>query len=56
MDDMTREQRHKNMSHIRSKDTKPEVLLRKALWKRGDSIPQELYSSSGKTGYCLNPL
>ena len=35
MDDMTREQRHKNMSHIRSKDTKPEVLLRKALWKRG---------------------
>ena len=35
MDDMTKEQRHKNMSHIRAKDTKPEVLLRKALWRRG---------------------
>jgi DNA mismatch endonuclease (patch repair protein) len=29
------EQRHYNMSHIHSKDTKPEVLLRKALWKEG---------------------
>ena len=35
MDDMTKEQRHKNMSHIRAKDIKPEVLLRKALWRRG---------------------
>lgn len=34
-DVLTREQRHKNMQHIRSKDTKPEVVLRKALWKKG---------------------
>ena len=35
MDNLTKEQRHKNMSHIRSKDTKIELLLRKELWKRG---------------------
>lgn len=35
MDDLTPEQRHKNMSRIRSKDTKPEQLLRKALWHAG---------------------
>lgn len=35
MDVLTKEQRHKNMSHIHSKDTKPEILLRKALWHRG---------------------
>ncbi len=35
MDMMTREQRHHNMSRIRSTDTMAEVLLRKALWHRG---------------------
>lgn len=35
MDVLTREQRHKNMSHIRGKDTKIELLLRKALWEKG---------------------
>ncbi len=34
-DVLTRAQRHKNMQHIRGKDTKPEVLLRKKLWHRG---------------------
>ena len=34
-DVLTVEQRRKNMQHIRSKDTKTEVLLRKALWKKG---------------------
>jgi DNA mismatch endonuclease (patch repair protein) len=29
------EQRHYNMSRIHSKDTAPEILLRKALWKEG---------------------
>ena len=29
------ENRHKNMSHIRSKDTKPEKQIRSALWKAG---------------------
>ena len=35
MDVLTKEQRHKNMSHIRAKNTMPELLLRKALWHRG---------------------
>ena len=34
-DVLTAEQRHKNMSHIHSKDTKPEIVLRKALWHKG---------------------
>ncbi len=34
-DVLTKEQRHKNMQRIRSVDTKPEVMLRKALWKKG---------------------
>ena len=32
---MTPEQRHNNMSHIRGKDTKPEILVRKYLWRHG---------------------
>jgi DNA mismatch endonuclease (patch repair protein) len=35
MDSLTPEQRHKCMSHIRSKDTSVEVMLRKALWHAG---------------------
>jgi DNA mismatch endonuclease (patch repair protein) len=35
MDVLNKQQRHKNMSHIRSKNTKAEVLLRKALWHHG---------------------
>ena len=35
MDNLIKAQRHKNMQHIRSKDTCIEVILRKALWKRG---------------------
>ncbi len=35
MDVLSKEQRHKNMSHIRAKDTKPEIMLRKALWHCG---------------------
>ena len=35
MDVMSKEQRHKTMSHIRSKDTKIECVLRKALWEKG---------------------
>ena len=32
---MSIEQRHKNMAAIRSKDTKPEMVVRKYLWSRG---------------------
>ena len=35
MDDLTPEQRKKNMRAIRSKDTTIELALRKALWKQG---------------------
>ena len=35
MDDLTPEQRKKNMQAIRSKDTTIELTLRKALWKKG---------------------
>ena len=35
MDDMTPEQRKMNMQHIRSQDTKVEIMLRKALWHKG---------------------
>lgn len=35
MDTMTKEQRRKNMQHIRGKDTSIELKLRKALWKKG---------------------
>lgn len=53
MDDMTREQRHKNMSHIRFKDTKPEVLLRKALWKRGIRYRKNYVALPGKPDIAL---
>ena len=35
MDKLTAQQRHKNMAAIRSKDTKPEMIVRRGLWKRG---------------------
>lgn len=35
MDRLTPQQRHKNMVSIRSKNTKPEVLVRKYLWRNG---------------------
>ncbi len=45
-DNITQAQRRKNMQNIRSKNTKIEVVLRKALWEKGyryrkncDSIP-----------------
>ncbi len=34
-DVLTKEQRHKNMKNIKGKDTKIEILLRKALWNKG---------------------
>lgn len=35
MDHLTPQQRSKNMSAIRSKDTRPEMIVRRGLWKRG---------------------
>ena len=35
MDHLTPQQRSKNMAAIRNKDTKPEIIVRRGLWKRG---------------------
>jgi DNA mismatch endonuclease (patch repair protein) len=35
MDKLSAEQRHKNMAAIRGKDTKPEMIVRRDLWKKG---------------------
>ena len=35
MDRLTAQQRHQNMAAIRSKDTKPEIVVRRGLWSRG---------------------
>jgi DNA mismatch endonuclease (patch repair protein) len=35
VDRMTREQRSRTMSHIRSRDTGPELALRSSLWRKG---------------------
>ena len=35
MDHLNPQQRHKNMAAIHSKDTKPEMIVRKGLWSRG---------------------
>ncbi len=35
MYNLTKEQRHKNMRNIYAKDTKIEIILRKALWNKG---------------------
>ncbi len=35
MDKLTPQQRSKNMAAIHSKDTKPEMIVRRGLWKRG---------------------
>ena len=35
MDKLSKQQRHNNMAAIRSKDTKPEMIVRRGLWKRG---------------------
>jgi DNA mismatch endonuclease (patch repair protein) len=35
MDKLTTEQRHANMAAIHSKNTKPEMIVRRGLWKRG---------------------
>lgn len=48
MDRLTAEQRHKNMSNIKSKDTKIECTLRKALWRNGIRYRKNYTSLPGK--------
>ena len=57
-DDMTPEQRRKNMQHIRSKDTSIERKLRHALWHEGIRYRKNFKMLPGKpdiaiTKYCI---
>lgn len=53
MDVLTKEQRHKNMSRIRSRDTAPEILLRKALWHCGLRYRKNVQALPGKPDIVL---
>lgn len=48
MDNLTKEQRHKNMKHIHSKDTSIELKLRKALWRNGIRYRKNVNELPGK--------
>lgn len=48
MDDLTPEQRRKNMQAIRSKDTSIELALRKALWHEGVRYRKNYKGITGK--------
>lgn len=52
-DVMTKEQRSRNMKHIRAKDTKIEVLLRKALWEKGYRYRKNCKDLPGKPDIVL---
>ncbi len=47
------EQRRKNMQHIKSNDTKTEVILRKALWARGYRYRKNYKALPGKPDIVL---
>ncbi len=53
MDVLTKGQRKKNMQHIRSKDTKIEIILRKALWKKGYRYRKNYNKICGKPDIAL---
>ena len=53
MDNLTKEQRHKNMVNIKSKDTSIEVCLRKALWARGIHYRKNYDKIPGKPDIAL---
>ena len=52
-DVLTPEQRRKNMQHIKSNNTKIEVLLRKALWKKGYRYRKNVNTIFGKPDIVL---
>lgn len=53
MDNLTKEQRHRNMSNIKNKDTSIELRLRKALWKRGYRYRKNYSALPGKPDIAL---
>lgn len=54
-DTMTPEQRHRCMSHIRSKDTKPELKVRRWLWSHGYHYRLNVKSVPGKPDIVMRP-
>nr|DAH32614.1 MAG TPA: Vsr [Caudoviricetes sp.] len=52
-DVLTKEQRHKNMQNIRAKDTEIEVILRRALWKKGYRYRKNYCKLPGKPDIVL---
>ena len=52
-DVLTQEQRRKNMQHIKSNDTKIEVILRKALWAKGYRYRKNYKKLPGKPDIVL---
>lgn len=55
-DVLTKEQRRKNMQHIKDKDTKIEIILRKALWKKRVSLSEKLFWYSRSSRYCFDKI
>ena len=53
MDRLTQEQRHKNMSNVRNRGTKPEIKVRKWLWQRGFRYRLNVKSVPGKPDVVL---
>ena len=53
MDVLNAEQRHKCMSHIKSKDTSIEVSLRRVLWKKGYRYRKNYSALPGKPDIVL---
>lgn len=53
MDVLTPEQRRKNMKNIKAKDTKIEVMLRKALWSKGYRYRKNYKSLPGSPDIAL---
>ena len=53
MDRLTKEQRHRNMSNIKNKDTSIEVILRKALWEKGYRYRKNYSGLPGKPDIVL---
>lgn len=53
MDNLTPNQRHKNMSHIKNKDTRIECKLRKALWEKGYRYRKNYAALPGKPDIVL---
>lgn len=53
MDNLTKEQRHKNMKNIKSKDTSIELKLRRKLWAKGIRYRKNYTALPGKPDIAL---